>query len=132
VGSNDLTSRKDARNALVTALGAVTALQAIYDHDTVDFGGQSPVCTVQSLAQFPQFNGSVNTDTHQFAVEVYVNRADAGAAEDTLDDLGKSIADVIEGWHTAVFFQPSECFYAVIDGIPYRGETHFVQVDWEA
>ena len=131
MGSNDLTSRKDARNALVTVLETITALQKVYDHDTVDFAGQSPVCVVQSLSQFPQFRGSVNTDSHQFVAEVYVNRADAGAAEDTLDDLAQDIAEAVEAWHTAFFFQPSECFYGIIDGIHYRGESHYIQVDWE-
>ena len=130
MGSNSISNRKDARNSLVTALEAITGFQEVYDYLPKDFGGQSPVCTVDGLSQFPQFEPAV-METFQFAVGVWVNRAAAATAEDTLDDLAQDVAEVIQDWHNGFFFQPSECTYEELEDGQYRVEWHFVQVDWE-
>ena len=129
--SSSITNRKDARNSLVTALTAITGLQVIYDHLPKTFSGQSPICTVDAISQFPDFNAPAVTETFQFAIGIWVDRADAGAAEDLLDDLAQDVAEVVLAWHNGIFYQPSEATYEELEKGQYRVEWHFVQVDWE-
>jgi len=128
--SNSISNRKNARDSLVTALTGITGFQAIYDHLPKDFDGQSPVCCVDALSQYPQFSPAV-AEPFRFAVWVWVDRADAAAAEDLLDDLAQDVADAVKVWHNGFFYQESEASYEELEKGQYRTETHFVQVDWE-
>lgn len=129
--SSSISNRKDARNSLVTALTAITGFQAVYDHLPKTFNNQSPVCTVYSISQFPDFNAPALTETFQFAVVVWVVRDDAATAEDQLDDLAQDVAEVVYGWHNGLFFQASEVDEVILEKGQYLVEWHFVQVDWE-
>lgn len=129
--SSSITNRKDARASLVTALQTVSGFQAVYNHLPKSFDGQSPVCTVDGLSQFPDFNAPAAAETFQFSVGVWVRRDDAAAAEDLTDDLAQAVAEVVYGWHNGLFFQPSEATYEELESGQYRVEWHFVQVDWE-
>ena len=131
MSSNSISNRKDARNSLVTALQTITGFQAVYDHLPKTFSGQSPVCTVDAISQFPDFNAPALAETFQFAVGVWVDRGDAAASEDLLDDLAQDVAEVVQGWHNSIFYQPSEATYEELERGQYRVEWHFVQVDWE-
>ena len=131
MGSNSVSSRKDARNSLVTAMQTITGFQAVYDHLPKKHDGQSPICVVDGLSQYPQFDGSALYETFQLSVSVWVDRVDAAAAEDLLDDLGQDVAEKVQAWHNGKFFQPSECTYEDLERGQYRVEWHFVSVDWE-
>lgn len=129
--SSSISNRKDARNSLATALGTITGFQAVYDHLPKGFDGQSPVCTIDAVSQYPDLASAPGTETFQFAVGVWVRRDDAAAAEDTLDDLAQDVAEAVEAWHNGIFYQASEATYEELESGQYRVEWHFVQVDWE-
>ena len=128
--ANAISNRKDARNSLVAALTAVPGFQAVFNHLPKDFDGQSPVCTIDGVSQYPQFMPAI-FETFQFAVGVWVRRDDAATAEDQIDDLAQSVAQTIAAWHNGTFYQPSEATYEELESGQYRVEWHFVQVDWE-
>lgn len=130
--SSSISNRKDARKSLETALKTITGFQAVYDHLPKGFDGQSPVCTIDAVSQYPDLASAPGTETFQFAVGVWVRRTDAGTAEDALDDLAQDVAEVVAAWHNGIFYQASEATYEVLDAADqYRVEWHFVQVDWE-
>jgi len=132
-----ITSRRDARDSLTALLTTISGFQAVYDHLPKSIDGQSPVCSIESMSQFPRFEGSAVEEAFQFVVGVWVLRAsgsanvDAGAAEDTLDALAQSVAQAVQGWANAVFYQPSQTDYADMENGQYRVEWHFVAVDWQ-
>lgn len=122
-------NRKDARESLATALDTITG-PTVYDYQPKDFGGLSPVITVESAAaDYGETPGDVND--FRFLVIAWVRRDDAAAAEDTLDNLSQDIAEIVMDWNNGIFYQESDAGYEVIDGILYRREAHFVSVDWD-
>jgi hypothetical protein len=86
--------RKTARIALAALLDAqIATFQAVYDHQAIQFGGLSPVCTVHSSGT--SFGGAaLSADrTHLLTVTIYWKWTDA--SENGFDDLSAEVLDVL-------------------------------------
>jgi hypothetical protein len=126
-------SRKAVRQALAGLLTtAVTQLVAVYDHETADFGGRSPVAMVYSdgTAPGPAETYGQHDRQHAMLISLWWLRTDDDATEDYMDDLSEDVIDVVEGndeqaqwarmWLDDGF---SQMDYPIVDGKMYRREV---------
>lgn len=138
-----LTSRKTVRAQLKSVLktGIETIFDidgwtlAAYESEPKDFGGQSPVLTVNSDGTMTVFVDYAR-ELHRFWVGWYWKRDDPDTAEDMLDDLSQAVrqtlidhAEEVGYWSDLIFDEQfSEAAYVVIEGVQYRGERMPVTV----
>ena len=122
-------NRKAARTDLAQRITtAVTALQAFYSYAPKDVSGQSPVGWLESLSlPAPR---AAEENRFAFAVVFVVDRADAGAAEDLLDDIAYQFQTMAEGINGLVITQPSAT--DIIEGDNQTGQwrTEVFQVEY--
>jgi hypothetical protein len=133
-----LTNPKTLRADLVAKLKTIALLGTDLD-GTVhvvgffpkDPGGISPFCGIDRAGWQPNLTGDRSSQTpNQFVVGFWVRRDDPAAAEDTLDDLALALAGLLEAvYYQPKFFNPSQSDYEEIDGIQYKFELHFVEID---
>jgi hypothetical protein len=132
-----ITNRKTIRTALKTAiLTDITTLQAVYGYYPKDLGGQSPVCTIETLPS--QFNLRTNAIPQEYSYAVTFWALTDGAtgsgmtaadAEDVLDDLHYALVKLLRKSYNAEFFQASEQMQFTLEsGNVYQSETHFVRL----
>ncbi|MFZ1755034.1 MAG: hypothetical protein WBO46_14965 [Caldilineaceae bacterium] len=131
-----MADRKTARKALAALLLAnVSDLVAVYDHETVDFGGRSPVAMIYSdgTAPGPAETFAAHARQHALMIALWWRRTDGAATEDYMDDLSAAVLTVLEAndetvnwdrlWVDDTF---SETGYPILDGQMYRAE--FIRV----
>ena len=131
-------NRKTVREALAASiLAQQTTLQRVYDYQPKDLAGESPVCSV--ISDPVKYNLVTDAEYQSFGLMVtYFARydgetgsgMDAPAAEDALDNLAQGLATLIFKDYNARFTRPSEMVDAMIDGVAYAIESHYVEVDW--
>jgi len=132
-----ITNRKTVRGNLKTAIQTdITALQAVYGYYPKDLGGQSPVCTIETLPS--QFNLRTNAtpQNYDFAVTFWAltdgasgSGLTASDAEDKLDDLHYALVVLLRKSFNAEFLQPSEQVQMAMEsGNVYQTEIHFVRL----
>lgn len=139
-------SRKLARKHLASLLqaaltGSGKPVQAVYDNQVGDFGGQSPVVVVSSggsLRERLTYQGQKSKyllDIHVFVL--YADEASSwteAMAEDALDDIEELIQGVINDnqrstyWESLTMTAASETGGVVIGGKEYRSELIGVRV----
>lgn len=124
---NRKTVRSDLATQIAADAGLGPLLQATYGYRPKDFEGQSPVCTVESAFSFPQFTPS-SDDVFGFVVIFWVDRTDAAAAEDLIDDLEFNFKEFMKTWDIGEIVQESEIDFEVLGKGQYVVERHFVQV----
>lgn len=135
-----MSGRRAARKKLAAILspalvGPGLPVQAVYDHQTGDFRGQSPVVVVSSGPADHEPDGfDCEKDTFQLLVYVFVVYADTGSgwteadAEDALDDIESIIAATVAGnsrteaWSRIAYAGPTQPDPVVIGGVEYRRE----------
>lgn len=138
-----LTSRKTARAQLKSVLktGIETIFNisgwtlAAYESEPKDFGGQSPVLTVNSDGSMTVFVDYAR-ELHRFWVTTYWKRDDPDTIEDAIDDLSKAVrqtlldnAEEVGYWQDLLFDEEfSEVAYVIVDGVQYRTERLRVTV----
>lgn len=125
-----LISRKLARQRMATLLGTITTFVAVYDHQTKDFGGRSPVAMVYSNGSrttFPDYTRQY----HNLLIQLIWRREDDDVTEDYIDDLANSVRQAlidnteIAGYWSDLEFdeENSEMGYFILEGKQYRFET---------
>ena len=140
-------NRKTVRGALATAIttavsGTGKPLQAVYGYYPKEFGGQSPVCTIESLPIQINLKTGVNLQNYDFAVTFWAltdgatgSGMTASDAEDKLDDLHYALCLMLKeppsssAIGNAEFLQPSDQIkMAMESGNVYQAETHYVRL----
>lgn len=123
-------ARKSVRKAIVTLISAnLTTLVATYDHETKDFGGQSPVCMIYGDGTAP--TSAPRMDSHAYLVSLWWQRDDGQATEDYVDDLSDEMRLLLKtnrrkagDWSSLTIDESfSNMDYPIIDGVMYRRET---------
>jgi len=132
-----ITNRKTIRGNLKTAIQTeITALQAVYGYCPKDLGGQSPVCTIETLPS--QFNLKTNATPQNYDLAVTFWALTDGAAgtgltaadaEDKLDDLHYALTLLLRKSFNAEYIQPSDQVQLALEsGNVYQTEMHFVRI----
>ena len=135
-------NRKTVRGALATAIttavsGTGKPLQAVYGYYPKEFGGQSPVCTIESLPIRINLLAPVNVQNYDFAVTFWAltdgatgSGLTASDAEDKLDDLHYALCSLLLANYNAEFLQPSDQLkFEKESGNVYQAETHYVRIN---
>lgn len=128
-----MNSRKTARAAVSGLLKAqIATLIEVYDHETKNFKGLSPVAMVYSdgTAAGP---GETFGEYHRqqaLLVSLWWRRDVAQNSEDYLDDLSQAVRDLIEANDDGATWESlriddsfSVMDYPIVDGVMYRRET---------
>lgn len=136
-----ITNRKTIRSGLKTAIqtamiGTGKPLQAVYGYYPKDFGGQSPVCTIETLPSQFNLKTSALPQVYNYAVTFWAltdgaagSGLAAADAEDVLDDLHYQLVLLLRANYNAEFFQPSDQVqFALESGNVYQAETHYVRL----
>lgn len=126
-----MNSRKDARQAVATLLESDPTLVEVYDHETKDFGGLTPVAMVHSdgTSHGPGQFLSGYQRSHALLISLWWNREGA-TTEDNIDDLSEAILDLLEAnrgpsndWGSLEIDDGySQLDYPILDGVMYRRE----------
>ena len=128
---------KTVRSGLATVITTgLTDLQAVYSYYPKNFGGLSPVCTIERLAIQPNLKTQVTFQSYDFAVTFWAlcdgasgSGLTAADAEDKLDDLLYALCTVLMANYNAEFYQPSEQIQMAMEsGNVYQMETHYVRI----
>lgn len=122
--------RAEYREEIAALMTAAGDWQAVYDHQTKDFGQQSPVGMVHSgpvTWRETTFGGNGQEMQITVIVTNLVKRTDDDAAEDTLDDLLMALIELVEANQDNALWEflsigDTEPDYYTIDGVQYRGE----------
>lgn len=123
-------SRKSQREALATLLSTITTFVAVYDRETPDFAGLSPVGMVHSdgTAQGP--NQTFAEPGRQFAYMVSLWWKWDTATEDSMDELSDDVFDLLNAANSQYEVDGfSAMDYPMVDGVMYRREVIRV-IDW--
>jgi hypothetical protein len=131
-------SRHTVRDDLVSKITSdITTLQAVYGYLPKDFGGQSPVCTVENGPLQIDVTTDIYHQEFTLIVGFWIRRdggagsgLDAATSEDMLDSLAQALATLLAKSYNARFSMPSDLFYDMIDGNDYRIEFHYVELEW--
>lgn len=121
-------SRKTQREALATLLGTIGTFVAVYDRETPDFIGQSPVAMVHTDASAQGPMESFTNPGRQYAYIVSLWWKWDSGTEDSIDDLSDAVFDLFVAnldWTVDGF---SAMDYPIVDGVMYRRET--IRVIW--
>ena len=110
----------------------ITDLQTIYDYDPQDIEGESPLCIISRGGLRYSTHTDVEYTVFRFVVGFWVRSDDdRQAAEEKLDDLAVDLAEVLELYYSADFYQESELLEAEkVDGLVYSVELHYVEIRW--
>lgn len=138
------TVRKLIAGLLSSALvGTGLPVQACYDYQIGDFGGQSPVVVVSSRGGgYSDLTFQGTNPVFEYNVHVFVLYATEDGtwtesnAEDTLDDIEALIRQVLEnnkkptmGWESITLAGMSQTDSITIGGIEYRTELFVLRVE---
>lgn len=92
--------RASGRQKLVALMQTIADFQAVYDHQTLDFGDKSPVCMVFSdgTTDGPAVTAAGSDDTHAYAIEYWWTRDlnTASATEASMDALTGQIRALLK------------------------------------
>lgn len=140
-----LPNRKDVRDSLVANLKTdiIISTNAVLSDDSdgfahardyfpKDLDGRSPIAGVDGLWSQYDLSGDDSAETAfglvvGFWARSMENRANA---EDMLDNLAQQLATLLRAKYNARFSQPSVTDFEVVDGVEYKFELHYVEIDW--
>lgn len=132
----DLPNRETARDALATLLQSsigTATVQAYYNYQVGDFGGQSPVVVVTSgpaTRARSSYGGGYIDATFEYDVHVFVLYTQGTAwteadAEDRLDLIEKEVADCVQDNMSGTIWQRLDWEGATaIDSVVLGGEEY--------
>ena len=125
-----MNDRKATREALAALVATNTTLVEVYDNETLDFGGRSPVAMVQSdgTAAGPALTLSGHMRQQRYILSLWWRRGET--TEDDMDELSAAIYDLLEAnsgltpdWGSLEAADGfSELDYPILDGVMYRRE----------
>jgi hypothetical protein len=92
----NMNDRKAARKALATLLETITTFEAVYDHESLDLAGLSPVAMVHSDGTAPGPGVALDTTMRQHAFLISILWARGDNTEDDIDDLSAQVFALLE------------------------------------
>jgi hypothetical protein len=131
-------NRETIRDDLLTKLKLLTgladdtgAIAHVFGQLPTSFNGLSPVCTVENGGWRPNLAGADSLLVPVRMIIGFWEKIGTRAnAEDALDLFAKELADMLKANYNAKFYDNSMPFYELMDGVDYRGEYHFVEIEW--
>lgn len=125
-----MNDRKAARKALAALLETITTLEAVYDHESLDMAGLSPVAMVHSDGTSPGPAVGLGATMRQHAFLVSILWARGDDTEDDIDDLSAEVFAVLEAnqgstadWDSLTIDDNfSGLDYPIASGVMYRRE----------
>ncbi|HSW63424.1 MAG TPA: hypothetical protein VLH56_08950 [Dissulfurispiraceae bacterium] len=131
------TNRKTHRDALEAAIKAFTGLADeaggiphVFSELIVTFGGLSPCVTIENGGWSPDMTGdNTSPDKVRFIIGFWRRTDTRGNAEDALDTFAGELIALMKKSYNARYYQDSMPFYELIEGVEYRGEYHFVELE---
>lgn len=132
-----LVNRETLRDGLVTNLKTLTGLADgtgsiahVFGNLPDSFDGLSPCATVENGGWEPDISGDDTNLTPVRFVIGYWKRVDTrDNAEDSLDKFAGELFTLLRDNYLARFYEISMPFYELMDGVDYRGEYHFVEIE---
>jgi hypothetical protein len=131
-------SQHPLRDDLVTKLKTITLLANDTDTTPHVVGyfetnpkGISPFACVDSagaLYGLPEDTSGLTP--MRFVIGVWVRRDDPATAEDQINDLALSIAQILEANYNAKYTDFPQSDFEEIEGVQYKFELHFVEIDY--
>ena len=123
-------TRQTIREALAAIFVTADDFNVVYAYAPVDLQGMDEVLAIYSdTTVHDRLSFADEVNLYTFILDVYVKRASAETAEDTLDTLHEAIRDTIydnqdnANWHRLTL-EPSDAYFAEISGVAYRVESH--------
>ena len=123
-------TRKTIREALAAIFVTADDFNVVYAYAPVDLQGMDQVLAIYADTTYHQQESySLEHNFYTLIFDVYVKRASAETAEDTLDTLHEAIRSTIKdnqsnaNWDW-LKLEPSDAYFAEISGVSYRVESH--------
>ena len=123
-------TRKEVRKRIATIF-AGQGFNQVLDYAPVDLQGMDKVlCVYTATTHHEMLSQDLNNNFYRFYLDVFVKRASANAAEDTLDDLHDKVREVARAnvsdsnWSAISLDEQSDAAFAEISGVQYRMERH--------
>lgn len=91
-----MNDRKAARKKVAELLDTIATLQAVYDHETIDFERVSPIAMVHSDGTRPGPGSSFSSDDREHALIISLWWLRTETTEDSIDDLSAEVYTLIE------------------------------------
>lgn len=134
------TNRETFRDGLQTNIQALTGLASevvggvTYTHVWNDlpntFGGLSPCVTIENGGWRPALDlDSTGITSIRYVIGFWRRIDTRDNAEDALDLFAKELVTMFENKYNARYYQESMPFYEILEGVDYRGEFHFIEID---
>lgn len=127
--------RKAVREELTTLFTASNQFNQVFGYAPVDLNSKTKVlCIYSSDTRHDMISKTLNNNFYTFYLDVYVKRLNGEDVEDILDSLHETVRSVIRSnisntnWDNLDLNDESECFFAEIQGVPYRMERHILIV----
>ncbi|HSV86949.1 MAG TPA: hypothetical protein VLH85_10265 [Levilinea sp.] len=94
------------------------------------FGGLSPCVTIENGGWMHSLDLGDDVPTQVRFIIGYWRKIDTRSnAEDALDLFARELVGVMQRKYNARYYQDSMPFYELIEGVEYRGEYHFIQLE---
>jgi hypothetical protein len=132
-----LVNRHTLRDGVVTMLKTCTGLADVgatvhvFGQLPPSFSGISPVATVENGGWEPDIAGD-DTDpiSTRFVIGFWrrITNDSRDNAEDALDVFAGELTNKLRASYNARYYELSQPFYELMDGVDYRGEYHFVEI----
>lgn len=134
------TNREAWRDGLQTDIQALTGLASetvegvtythVWPYLPNTFGGLSPVVTIENGGWRPALDmDDTNPVPIRYVVGFWARVDTRSTAEDALDLFAKELVELMQTKYNARYYQDSMPFYELIEGVDYRGEFHFIEID---
>lgn len=128
-------SQKTLRADLVSKLKTITLLADDADTTAHVVGyfepnprGISPFACVDSAGMKYDLGSDETITPARFVIGVWVKRTNAATAEDQLNDLALSIANVLRLNYLAKYTAEPQSDFEEIEGVQYKFELYFVEI----
>lgn len=123
-------TRQTIREALAAIFVTADDFNVVYAYAPVDLQGMDQIlCIYADTTYHERESYASEHNFYTFILDVFVKRASAETAEDTLDTLHEAIRSTIydnqgnDNWDW-LKLEPSDAYFAEISGVAYRVESH--------
>ena len=126
-------SRKDTRVAITNLMETISEFVKVYDHETKDFAGLSPVAMVHSDGSQPLTTRGNTDPMYGYYISIWWRRDDGGDTEDRMDDVSDRVIQIVKADRSANLSrlrpvnEMSQMDYPIVDNVQYRRERIKVQ-----
>lgn len=128
-------TRAEVRSELVGLFAGDSAFNVVNGYAPLETKGATKILNIYSKRTSHEFTSKhLNTHFYTFILDFLAKRSDTSAAEDALDAAAEAIREVVRAnvqnasWSNIQLEAETEAYFAIISGVPYRGEKHTVLV----